>query len=645
MLRAVVVLVLCLCPALHRPARAADGARAAARAPAGVEEATARAAPKERADTQHGNIKREIDLSIELDRASRLINERRYEEAIPGLEHLCVAYPRIGAAAELLSVCYLRTGRPRDAVNLLEGRLRSDPENFSFMRDLGYAYLDLGQKEKAVEVWERMLGDDEKQGGNYGAVARLEQDAGMYEEALRTYRRGRRFEQHFLPYTREIMRLERLLERPGAAFLEGLAYLGAMREPRIEHADFLSEIFRDAGAPPSFIAAVDSAAGATGRHARFFRLLEALLLVEASSYEEALDFLAGTGSPALDAQEFYSFLGALAGMDRRASDQAFRDFFDSALDGFLDRYGDSPIAPGVLLIAAQYRWGRARELGMPGGARVEDVIALLDEAIAHPHGAAYVERALLAKAIVQLEGLRSPELALLTLDRVRWRGKEQRYRVEELRVRALLASGDWKRAKAWLDVLAVTPDSANAVLARYGLGRLAFFERNYGESIEILSGLAEKHPENRWANDALETAMMTKAALNEGTGAIDLYRAALLAGERGEFAAAIDTLVVLDERHAASVLAPRALFLRAEYEESAGHPERAVDTFTRLAESYPLSELAPRALERTGLLLMEAQPGEAEKRFKQIMARYPDDPFLERVRTRYMALRKSTGEE
>lgn len=620
MLRIVAYCALCLCPVFQSPAHAAWN---------------------ERADTLRGSIKREIDLSVELDRASRLINEKRYGEAAAVLERICIAHPRISTAAELLAGCYLRTGRPRDAANLLEARLRSEPRNFSFVRDLGHAYLDLGDKEKAIEVWERMLGDDEKYSSFYGTVAKLEQDAGMYEEALRTYRRGRRFERHFLRFTKEIVRLERLLDRPHAAFREGLAYLDAMHEPRIEHARFLSDIFREAGAPSSFIAAADSAAAASTANARLFMLFTSLLLVEASRYDEAWSFITGDDSRALDANEFYSFLNALAGMDRKASEESFLDLFDNALDVFLERYGESPIAPGVLLLAARYRWGEARGRGAPDGARAREVIALVDSAIAHPFGAAYIDRAMLAKAIVQFEGLRAPELALITLDRVQWRGKEQRYKIEELRLRALIASGNWRRVKKRMDICAVSPDSTIAILARYGLGRLAFFEGNYGEAVEILSGLAEKHPASTWANDALETAMMTKAALGEGPGALDLYRAAMFAGERGELAAAIDSLAALEERYPASVIAPRALFLRAEFEESAGRREEAAGTFSRLADGHPLHELAPRSLERIGLLLEDVRPGEAERRFKQIMTRYPNDPFLERVRMRYMALRKS----
>lgn len=606
---------------------------------------TARATVKESPDTIRSESRDRINVSVELDRASRLIHEKQYERAIHVLEPICHEYPQVKAAQELLSQCYLGAGRPQDAVNLLEALLRSNPRHFNFARDLGHAYLDLGEKEKAVETWERILTDDEKSANYYGIVAKLEQEAGLYEEALRTYRRGRRFERYFQHYSRDIVRLLRLLGRNEEAFREGLRTLDGISEATVEQTPFLTDIFREAGTPPHYIAAVDSAAAASTVHAKFFSVYAVLLLVEAERYDEAWHRLGGADAPALDAKEYYSLLNLLAKTKQGMAGDEFRAFLDRALDGFLERHGESPIAPGVLLIAAWSRWENAHERGAPDPAQVHEMIALVDRAIMHPFAAAFIERAVYMKALMQLDGLHLPQEAFNTLESSAWRGTEQRYKAEELRVRAGLAAMNWQRIKRLLDILIVNPDSTIAALGRYGLGRLAFFEGDYGKSVEVLSGLAEAQPSSKWANDALETAIMVQAALNDGGAGLDLYRAAVLAGERGEFAAAIDSLEMLEVRHPNSVLGPEALFLRAGFEESAGRRDGAVRDYLRLAERYPLHELAPRALERVGVILGEERPEEAERHFKTILERYPDDPFLERVRMRYMALRRSSGGE
>jgi hypothetical protein len=82
---------------------------------------------------------------------------------------------------------------------------------------------------------------------------------------------------------------------------------------------------------------------------------------------------------------------------------------------------------------------------------------------------------------------------------------------------------------------------------------------------------------------------------------------------------------------------------------SAGGPvdpaalDAARTDFTRLVENYPLHELAPRALERLAELAARENPAEAISRYGTLMERYPDYPFMERVRERYVALGKTEG--
>ena len=69
--------------------------------------------------------------------------------------------------------------------------------------------------------------------------------------------------------------------------------------------------------------------------------------------------------------------------------------------------------------------------------------------------------------------------------------------------------------------------------------------------------------------------------------------------------------------------------------------DAARSDFTRLAERYPLHDLAPRALEELGGLSEREDPDGAIKQYGELMERYPDYPFMERVRERYIALGKT----
>ena len=114
-----------------------------------------------------------------------------------------------------------------------------------------------------------------------------------------------------------------------------------------------------------------------------------------------------------------------------------------------------------------------------------------------------------------------------------------------------------------------------------------------------------------------------------------------------------DSLAALGKRYPESSLAPRALFMKAEIEADAGGAaatavalrDAARADFAKLAETWPLHDLAPRSLEQLAELEGRDNPGEAVAEYGRLMERYPDYPFIERVRERYIALGKTAGAE
>jgi len=274
---------------------------------------------------------------------------------------------------------------------------------------------------------------------------------------------------------------------------------------------------------------------------------------------------------------------------------------------------------------------------------LDEALALAAAARDHKNAHPYLERAAALGARILFEDLHRSDEALRELDRVPRRPGPNRLEIEELRMRALLASGDGDAAARRLDALAADPDSNAARIGEYGLGALAFRRGAYGDAVKSLSALAEKHPASAWANDALETALEIKGALQEGTDALDLYRAAVAANERGLHAEAVDSLAALERRHPESSLAPRAAFMRAEVEAAAGRTPEAMADFGRVAERFAAHELAPRALERIASLAEREGAAGALEAYGALMERYPGYPFMERVRERYAALSKETG--
>ncbi|MDD4858373.1 MAG: tetratricopeptide repeat protein, partial [Candidatus Krumholzibacteria bacterium] len=339
------------------------------------------------------------------------------------------------------------------------------------------------------------------------------------------------------------------------------------------------------------------------------------------------------------------FMGRMT--DRR-DDTGFTSLATDLMQQYLDRFGASAAAPGVMLMMAETKRQAARNAAPGERERLfGEALAAAGGVRLHPFGAAFLERSCVFKAQMLFEDLHRGEDALRELGGMVPPGPRGAIAAEELRVRILLAMPDGRGAAKWFERLAAGPDTTVAILGRYALGRLAFLDGRFEESMKILSELAEKHPSSKWANDALDLAMEIKGAMGEEGGTLELYRGAVLAVDRGDYAAAIDSFAALERRFPQSFLAAPAVFRKARLEAEAHADAALADSaradFERLAESYPLHDLAPRALEELAALAERANPAEAAARYGRIMELYPDYPFMERVRERYISLSASAG--
>lgn len=586
---------------------------------------------------ERGRVKRD---EHEIRLAVGLVQQGLHSEAARILEPLCIERPDLYIAAEHLAGCYIEMGLAGRAVEFLEKRIARNPDHFPFARLLGNAYLDLGERDRAVGAWRGVLSDDPRLARNYGLVGRLMREAGLYEEAIETYRDGRVHGALYRSYTAEIIRLERLLGRRETAFGEAIGLLGSGSGLNVGDVRLLAEIYAESGLDERLFALADLAASESdgGR----FDIARAVLLLEAGRYREAERYIEGRS--ALADREFYAFIRYLSGVWREREEAGFVTFYRKALDEFLALYPGSPIAPEVMLVLAK---SLREEALLEGGSEelLMSALRTIDLVMDHPRGGLLQEQAVIFKASLFLEDLHRPRDALDALEGVDFLVANNSRRAEEIRMLALVRAGAWKEAEQRFELLAVSGDSMKAAVGLYGKGAASFFRGEYGEAVEILSSLAETYPRSPWANDALETALLVKEALREGRAPLDCYREALALRAAGSLSVAADSLGALIERHPSSALHPRALYERAELDIRSGNEERAVRDLETLAERYPLSDLAPRALERLAELEREDDPRRAGELYEAILERYPDDPFLERVRRAYIALGRSSEEE
>lgn len=584
-------------------------------------------------------IEKENVLGRQLSTASRLISEKRYDEAIALLEPIAEENPELRAAAERLALCYQKTGRPGDAVRLLEEWLARDPYHLPFARTLGHAYLDLGERDKAIEAWHAILGDDPKRAGYYGTIAQLEKEAGLYEEALATYRAGRKHEELYRRFTAEIIRLERLLGRTGIAFEETVSLISRSEQFSASDVDLAAELFAEAGRGEGLLEYVETAGADAARDDANIVVLKTALLFDAARYDEAVEHLERLGDTG--EREIFAIVGYLMRASQRGEVKGGNPVLRKALETFLGDHGASPVAPGVMLVLAEDYRSRAGPRAAREGS-LREALEVIDRILRHPMSGFYREPALLLEAEILLDDLHRADEALEALAGAEFRAADMSREAERLVMRALIDARRWEEAERRFALLSGDPDSVKAAIGLYGMGKMHFRRGEYGAAVDSLSRFAESHPWSEYANDALETAMLVKEASVEDRAPLDCFREADAALARGMLRAAADSLDAFRDRYPMSLLLPRVCFMRAEIHLIGGDPEAAADLWKELAESFPMHDLAPRALERVA---ETSEPDEARELYEKIIERYPDDPFIGRIRGRYIAIRKSIEED
>lgn len=606
--------------------------------PAAAREETLRV--RGRGDPQPGTVRGDAaERAAIAARASRLIGERRYEEALRILVPASERFPDDQRLVELLSTVYLRSGRPLEAIRILETRLGKTPDRFVFVRDLGKAFLEAGMPERAVAAWHSILGEGEGRSVHYYIeVARLEWNAGMYERALATLREGRRFPAAAARCTAEIVRLERLRGNYRAAFIAGLEGLFDGPPATLAATGPLVASFREAGRPPDLPRAVDSLAAMEGGNAPLLRMLHTMLLLERGDAAGVARFLETVRRGGIDERELYQFADYLLAQPVSDEDGAYEQALAQLVEVFLERHGRLPMAAKVLLEASR-RAARLADAAGPGWREAaRRSVALADSVLRHPAGRPFAQQASLLKARVLLEHGADPDAALAALAAAPRSGTHFDLEAERIRLEAVLAAGRWEEARRHFELLAGSPDSVLAAMGRYGAGMIDFYNGAFEAALESLAALAEEAPWSEWANDALATAVMLRQASREGYGPAGLLAAGLSAARAGRLEAALDSLDVLAGDYPESVLAPRAIFESALLLARAGREDEARERLERIAERYPLDMHAPRALEKLALLLEHEQPAAAARWYVLLLERYPRDPWVARARDRYMRL-------
>jgi len=595
---------------------------------------------------QKGRKRREAyDFGQRLQRAQFYMQSGRYEEAITILEELVLEKPEVAQVAEMLSGCYLRAGKKEKTIEFCREKLKSFPMNFSLTVNLGQAYLWIGEKEKAVEAWRTLLSDDEMRAGFYGIVAKIEIENGLYEEAERTLREGLRFDSFRNGYTGKLVRLLKSMGRFEDAFIENCSAV-------IRHGQSWGwRRVKDMISTSSYIdrervfEIADSISTGLPDNNPYPYLAKTLLYVAQKRYREAYRVLEKMKKGKEQKAPFYMLMEYIANEQSRA-DSHYRDFFEKVLGLFVDSYPDSPESCGINFLRARVERERGKQERPVRLESFRKALNLAGRAISCGRDVELERAGRIFRAQVLIEDLHEFKRGIEELKGLKNLSRGDSLVVVELYSRGMIGLGRWNEAEEFFNRIKSNKDSTFVVLGSYERGLSLFYRGKYGEALDELSALARRYPWSRWANDALSVAILIKRAFMENsTDALSLFSRASFLFEVGRWKEAMELFDRLITRYQESFLAPYALERKADIMSGLGRLNDEVRVLDKIAERYPDSELAPGALERVAGIVEGFDARKAVDLYGAIIERYPDYQFIERVRKRFLEMRKTAGED
>ena len=580
------------------------------------------------------------DIKIKLMLAERLIREEKAEEAVDMLEPLYEKDRETEIIWQLLVTAYIKSGNTDKAAGLLERRIDQGREDYRHLRALGGVYMEMGDPESAARAWLRILDIEKQKEKFYDEVAQLFWDSGRYDRALRLLREGTRHASFYQSYMSRIIRWERLMNRFRDAFTDELERL--LRKPvkNIRNADRLMEIYREAGTDSALISKVDSISSSLGNRTCIPDLMKTALFAISGDFDRASKLIGEVNCA--EGSQYMSFISLLSMVVAGEGNPEIEQFQSAVLDRYIAEYGDNRMAPQFLLEKAKLMFRKA--LRENDQARMEEAFKRASRITLHRFGKPYEEKALLLMARIELEGRGRPVEAVRILSRPGWRQRGLRNESMILKARAYALCRKCEEAEKKLKELAGDRDPEVSSEALYRLSQRLLYSGKYEEAAEKFAESARQMPSGERSNDALDMAIVIKKGLRNGDKRVlDMIASASLLEAEGRVGSAADSLSLIVKKYPNSSLAPYAVLWSSRLKIAGGREDEAERELTAMTEEYPNSIYAPRGMEMIAGIIAAEKPEEALELLRTLINRYPADPYIDRVRRKYMHLLKNPG--
>jgi tetratricopeptide (TPR) repeat protein len=579
--------------------------------------------------------------------ASTYMKSGQFEHAIPLLEDLHADDPGTNAYFLRLKEAYAEMKRYEDAIGLVDERISSVGRTPYLLAERGALLIRMGEDSTAFAAWDEALSLAPGRSLPYREVYRAMTSVRMYEEAVDVLQRARHALDFPSAFRNELAELFILTGRNGEAMNEYLELVRESPDQQAYVRSRLVRMSQNEGMFLDALPVIEEAVRKDPTH-RAIRELAAWMYREAGRYDRALDANRAIDR-LNDEEGRVLFMFALNAADAKAFEYAFQALDDivrwypespSAVSALLSRadlhtsmaeyenesaFDDAGNRiPSAHLDAALAGYRRFMQ-DNPSDPRIPDVLWRM-AGLQLDHFHALGEAQSLLNEIVT----RHPESTVA--DRAR----------HDLSVIQLLR-GDLAGAR--LAFSRLENDLRIGELAersRFELALIAFYSGQF-ESALTLADALDENTATDIANDAIELKVLLRE--NRGPDSLDTplrkYAESELAFRQRRFTESLDILSQLQLTYPEHPLADEIRFRRAEALEQLGRFVEAQDAFAGVAAAYPDGYLADRGLFAAARIYEEYMDDAAAAiaAYSDLLLRYPGSLLAPEIRSRIRKLR------
>ncbi len=587
------------------------------------------------------------DIGMKLSLAQSYEQAGDYEKAAIIYEALYLANPQNMLYINSLYRVYTQLKNYAALVDLLEKRITDVPDDISSYGMLGSTYHRMGNEDKAIEVWDRPLKNDNQNALTYRLIADYALERRAFEKAIDLYLRGKAIADDKIIFSFDLARLYTLTMQFDKAAEEYCFIL--LNEPK-QMTTVETKIFEYIDKPGALDVSISVFEDYVNNGNLSLQYLLARLYTEKKLFDDALKIYLK-----LDEQQSAQGKDLFIYADLLLRENNF-NLAAEVYKKIIELYPSSALTAEAKLGFARSLeselydeyvksiplWKPYFPLSKFESEKIEKVLSAFDEVVnLYKHSEPAYE-ALLRSGTIKFYLQNEIEDAKRLLNIVITEAPLSLSAVDaflELGNISLI-EGNLNEAEknysALLNNNRVQNDKKSS--ATYKLSRVCFYQLKFKEAIKYLSDVLKNLKDNS-ANDALELSLILNSTMNDSIS-IALFAKAEFLAEQKKFLEAADIYTKISENPQAFVLHSISLLRVSEMMLAVNNYSEAVSNFENVVEEGEKNIYADKAVYLLGKIHQFGLNDlvKAEEYYQKLLKEFPNSIYVDDARAQLKLL-------